>query len=464
MNRINNTQGIILIITSIAAFIMPFMGSAINVALPNIGQQFNLNAMELSWVASVYLLSTAIFMLPFGKWSDSFGRKKLFATGMAITFCTSLFIPYSTEGWFLILLRGIQGIGGAMIFSTSVAILISVFPSHLRGQIIGINVASVYLGLSLGPFVGGVLTQWFGWQSIFWLITSMSAIALLLTLLFFKEQFQKPNKKPYHFIDALLYCFALALIIYGFSRSTELLGIVMICSGISFMIIFIILSGKRTNALLDVGLFKYNRVFAFSNIAALIHYSATFAISFIMSLFLQYQQNATPSQAGIVLVSMPVMMTIFSPLAGKLSDQWEPRYIASSGMFLTLLALLALITITSSQSTITIAIILSVAGIGFALFSSPNTNAVMSSVKPPQYGTASSVLGTMRSIGQAMSMGIVMLIISFTIGLHPISQATSQQFMSTQKITFIVFAVLCAIGTIISLFRSNIHTSHEINQ
>jgi MFS family permease len=197
-------------------------------------------------------------------------------------------------------------------------------------------------------------------------------------------------------------------------------------------------------------------VFAFSNLAALINYSATSAVTFLISLYLQYVKGLDPQQAGIVLIAQPVMMALFSPVAGRLSDSVEPRILSSAGMGI-ISVMLALISFVGPETPITLLVLcLLFLGFGFALFSSPNTNAVMSSVEKRLYGVASATLGTMRLTGQMLSMGIVMVIFAVTMGGTRITPEYYPSFLQSMRLAFVIFSVLCVVGVFASLARGKV--------
>jgi MFS family permease len=210
-----------------------------------------------------------------------------------------------------------------------------------------------------------------------------------------------------------------------------------------------------------MNLFRSNTVFVFSNLAALINYSATFAVSFLLSLYLQYIKGLSPQNAGLILVSQPIMQALFSPSAGRLSDRIESRIVASAGMALTVIGLLLLTLLNEETALVFIIVSLMLLGFGFALFSSPNTNAIMSSVEKRFYGVASATLGTMRLIGQTLSMGIAMLIFAIHIGKVQITPEYYAPFLTSTQTAFVVFAVLCFGGIFASLARGNVRGTME---
>jgi len=447
---------IVLCATTLSAFITPFMGSSVNVALPVMAQDLSMTALTLSWVPSSFLLAAAITLVPLGRLADICGRKKFFFWGAIIFTLASLLCSWSPTATFLILARIIQGIGGAMIFSTGTAILVAAFPVRERGGILGINIAAVYVGLTIGPFVGGLLTEQLGWRCIF-LFTALFGFMMLLLILFMaKEEWQSANGEHFDFTGSLLYAIALFAVMYGFSLLPDLQAGGLILFGIVCLFFFIRHQLRVPYPLLNIHLFRDNRVFAFSNLAALINYCATFAVTFLLSLYLQHIQALTPLQAGMILIAEPAVQASFSPLAGRLSDRFEPGIIASIGMALNVAGLIPLMFINFATSISYIVFCLIVLGLGFALFSSPNVNAAMSAVENKYYGIASATLATMRMIGQMFSMGITMLVFAVFLGDRPLDQAGALLMQCIQLIFFIL-GILCCAGIFASLARGKIH-------
>ncbi len=446
-------RNIILSVTTIGSFLTPFMGSSLNVALPAIGKEFNMNALLLSWVPASYLLAAAMSLIPIGRIADMIGRQKVFFSGVTIFSIFSLLCGIAGNSTLFLIFRVFQGIGGAMIFGTSVAILTGAFPPHQRGRVLGINVAGVYLGLSLGPFLGGFLTQILGWRSIFYLNAFFGLLMLVLLIIFFGTEKQVFKIKDFDYIGTLIYSPMLFFFMYGFSLLPEISGAILITTGMVFVFLFIRWESTIAHPLLNIRLFKTSPAFFFSNLAALINYSATNAVSFLLSLYLQYLKGFTPQNAGLILIAQPLTMTIFSPLAGRLSDRIQPGIIASFGMGLTSLGLFLFAFTNNATSVDLIIAFLIILGFGFALFSSPNTNAIMSSIEKEYYGIASSTLATMRLLGQMSSMGIVMLIFSLTMGRVKISPDIYPLFLNALKISFHIFTGLCILGIFASLKR-----------
>lgn len=453
-NENQSQERVTLLVVTGTAFLVPFIGSAINLALPLLGEEYGSSALLLGWVVTGYLLASAALLLPFGRLADIIGRRKVFLTGLVLFSIFSFLCSQATSMQMLVGLRLCQGISSAMIFSTSTAILTSVYPPARMGKALGMSVASTYTGLSLGPVLGGWLNHNFGWRSIFYFIVVISLLVTAYTAGWLKGEWKGAEGENYDLVGTLLYVIGLAAFLYGVSSlSTVSWAWYIAALGAVCLIIFVFFELRQEHPLIQVRLFIHNVVFAFSNLAAMINYSATFALTFLLSIYLQVIMGYSSQAAGMILLFQPLMMALLSPLAGSLSDRIEPRKLASTGMILSTVGIFIFMFLGINTSIYLVIANLALIGLGFALFSSPNTNAVMSSVQPRLYGIASSTLGTMRMIGQALSMAIVTLIMASFLGKAQLSQVAPQVLMSSMHITFIIFFALCCLGVVASVAR-----------
>jgi EmrB/QacA subfamily drug resistance transporter len=372
--RVALTAGIL------ASFMTPFMISSVNIALPVIGNEFSLNATTLGWIATSYLLAAAMILMPAGKLADIVGRKKLYLVGLGLYSGASFLCALAVSSIALILFRIFQGFGAGVMFATGLAIVTSVFPAEKRGMALGIVAGSTYLGLSLGPVVGGLLTHYLGWNSIFWSTAPIGLIALALVLLGLKGEWAEARGESFDLAGSLILAISLPAVVYGSSSLPSLTGILLLAAGLLGIAGFLLLESRVASPIFPVTLLLNNRTFAFSSLAALINYSSTFAVTFLLSLYLQHIQGLPPQSAGMVLVAQPIVMAAVSPLAGRLSDRIEVRVLASLGMALVALGL-ALLAFLNRQTRVPFIVIsLIVLGLGYGVFSSPNMNAIMSSV------------------------------------------------------------------------------------
>lgn len=404
MSDERTSERVAIAVATLASFLTPFMGSATNVALPAIGREMRLDAAALSWVATAYLVSAAVVLVPFGKLADVHGRKRVFVGGLIVYTLTSALCALAPTFPALLAGRVAQGVGGGMIFGTGVALLTSIVPPGRRGLALGINVSAVYLGLSLGPPLGGLLTHHLGWRSVFAVNVALGAVAAAI---------------------------AARGLVGEWRQSTD--------------------DGLDAPGVLR--LFGANRVFAYSNLAALINYAATFAVGFLLSLYLQSVRGLSAQAAGGDLAAQPIVMAALSPFAGRLSDRVAPRVVASLGMGLIAvgLGLLALVGRDTPYAFLVACLVL--LGAGFGLFSSPNTNAVMGSVERRSYGVASATLATMRLVGQMLSMGLAGLVLALFAQRGAAGADRSAGFLAATRGAFLLYALLCVGGVFASLAR-----------
>ncbi|MBP1738830.1 MAG: putative transport protein [Deltaproteobacteria bacterium] len=444
-----------LIIAILSSFMTPFMGSSINLALPAIAKEFKIDAVILTWIPTAYLLASAVCLVPFGRLADLYGRKKIFGIGIIAFTLSSLLCAVAASVLQLILFRILQGIGSAMIFATGLAILTSVFPPHERGKVLGISVAAVYTGLSMGPVLGGLLTQYFTWRSVFLANLPFGIAILILVLWRLKEEWAEAKGEAFDLTGSIIYGIGLAGFICGLSLLPSMESLGLLIFGTAALCAFVKWEMRTKSPVFPVNLFKANRVFALSSLAAFINYSATFAITFLLSLYLQHIKGLTPRDAGLILIFQPVVMAACSPVAGWLSDKIEPRVVATAGMLLTTMGLVPFIFLNQGSSIPFLLTGLVILGIGFGLFSSPNTNAIMSSVDKRFYGLASGAVGTMRLLGMMISMGMATVVFALFIGRVEISETNYPALIKSIGILFSLFSLMCFAGIFASMVRGN---------
>lgn len=456
MDTMQTSQRAALIVAILTCFNGPFMASSITVALPSIGQEFAMGPILLGWISTSFLLAIAPLMIPFGRLGDIYGRKKIFVAGLFMLLVASLLIAIAHSGEMIIACRVLQGISSAMIWASIIPIMLAAVPIGERGHVLGLATAATYFGLSVGPFLGGIITHYLGWRFIFWLNIPFSLALLGVTHFTFEGDQKKAMEERFDLIGAFLLGGGLFAIMYGFSSLPAISGTILIGAGILDIICFVFFEMKTAQPIIDINLFRHNAVFAFSNLAALINYAATFAVTFLLSFYLQDVKSLTPQFAGLVLVAQPIVQALFSPMIGRLSDRLEPRLLASWGMGFTLLGLIMLVFLDGKSALFYVLLCLTILGFGFALFSAPNTNAVMSAVDRQVYGVASATLATMRQLGMTFSMGIVMMTMSMLLGKAAITTTNHGQFLDSMRISFVIFALMCCGGIFASLARGNI--------
>lgn len=440
----------ILFIMMMASFLTPFTSSALTLSLPDIGRDYGASPNELGWVLEIFLLASIVCLLPMGKLADCLGKRRIFLWGI-ILFTLSSALCIVTPGMlFLLAARALQGVAAAMLFATNMSIVALSFPKEQRGQALGWMVSMVYVGLACGPVLGGLLNYYAGWQSIFVFITFACLLCVVTTMRYLQQEWLE---KPVARIDApgaILYGMAMILAMFGLSELAELSwGWMALAGGLLLLVFFVRHERKTQEPIVPIHIFVENREFSLSNLTAMINYSATFAISFLLSIYLQSTIGLTSREAGLMMLIQPIVMAILSPLAGKLSDRHAPTRIATLGMAITAFGILGLALAVHLQSLWLVVPVVVIIGIGFAFFAAPNNNAIMGAVPKQQYSLATSMLGTVRLVGQVISVAIVTMVLSIDWDfLTP-----GAGLVRNIEISFVAFTVLCAAGILPSVAR-----------
>ncbi|MDD2559022.1 MAG: MFS transporter [Desulfuromonas sp.] len=448
------SRSTLLLAVCIAHFMMPFMLSAVGVALPAMGRDLGASALQLGLVETTYALAAAVFLLTMGRLGDIHGRKRVFLNGLLVFSFLGGIISLSQSIEAVIVLRFFQGIGGAMVMATTMAMVVSAFPPEQRGKALGIVVASVYAGISFGPLVGGFMAENFGWRSLFYMVLPLGLLTYMLTRTRIRHDWAEARGEPFDLSGAVIYATSVMLLFSGVVNVNQgwwawgLIG-----AGNAGLIAFLWFESRSKFPLLNVELFTRNRVFAFSNLAALFNYAATFGVTFFMSLYLQYAKGMGPQQAGLVLITSPVVQALFSPLCGRLADRIPAAWVATTGMFFCALAIAVAATLDKSSTMPLIYALLVLLGIGFALFSSPNISTIMGSVSAKYLGVASGLNASMRTFGMLSSMMIITLVFTRIMPGVAVSTETLDTFLRSMHITLLIFSALCTLGIGFSLVR-----------
>ena len=451
----NPIQRITLIMILLNAFATPVMLSAVNVAIPFIADDLTVNAVLLCWIPMAYLMASAMFVLIFGRIADMVGRKKIFLMGTTSVIVTSLIATLVDSGIALIVVRFLQGISAAMLYATQVAIISSIFPPAKRGYAIGLTVSAIYLGLTIGPLIGGYAVDLYGWRASFVVHLPLAMIALAIGILYVKDEWLSDVRGSFDLFGAILYMLSILVLCFGVSYLPSVLSSILIFFSLFGFIFFFLFERKHIHPIFDTTLFFTNRVFTFSCLASLIIYTATFANVVQINLYLQYLKGFSATAAGMIVMCQPITMAIFSPIAGRLSDKFEPKYLSTVGMAITCCGLIMLSNLEIHSELNYLILSLVITGFGFSLFSPPNVNAIMGSVEKKFYGSATGAMATMRVIGQMFSMVLVTLIFALIIGSVDINKENYGALEDAIRIIFSISAILCIPGLYLSMARGN---------
>lgn len=386
------------------------------IALPSIANELHTSLITLVWIAIGYWVVTASMLLTFGRLADMFGRVKLYNLGFALFTIGSGLCCVSQTGEQLIVFRIIQALGAAFIFSNSSAILSDSFPESERGKALGINQISIVVGSVMGLVIGGALTSYFGWRSIFWINIPIGIFATIWAFSKLKE-LGTIKKEKIDWLGNLLFAGGLISILLGITfGSFHLLNIfeitIFILAGISLLVLFYKNEKKVSFPMMDLSLFKL-RLFTSSNIAIFFNSLARGAFTFVMVFFLQGPTMLlNPLESGIYLIPVSLALAIVAPITGWFYDKYRSQIISQTGLIVSAIGFILLATMGSRISYVDAILPLALIGAGMGIFTSPNRATIMNSVPPNRRGVAAGISTTLVMAGSAFSIGLVFLIFS----------------------------------------------------
>ena len=442
---------IVIIACCVSAFIAPLAASMINVAIPTIGAQFGVSAHDCGWLVSAYFLSSVAFLVPMSRLSDLYGKRKLFIYGLMIVLFSSLMSGFSTSFMMLMSWRLLTGLGTACVASTSISIIAQVFPKAHRGMPLAVNTMCIYIGATIGPGLGGLITQTLGWEWIFIFIIPF-CVAGLVSMAYFKKDFRTAQGEPFDYKGSLLYGAGIVILMYGVSNLPDKIALMCVAAGIVTLIGFYNFETREKYPVLAVKLFK-GRTFRRSCIAAFLNYGAAYAIIFTLSIYLQQICGLSPGEAGLIILIQPAVQSVITPFSGRLSDRINPRILTTAGMMSMCVSTGLMISLTVDLSLIKVVAILMFSGTGYALFSTPNTNVIMGNVSERNYSDASGMVSVMRQIGMMVSLATVMCMISVFMGTaSEIDPASFGLFITVIRYTFAICFAMAFVGMFMTWF------------
>lgn len=443
-------QRITLFLVSLAAFLIPFMGSSLSLALPVIQKELVVNVIILGWIPTAFVLANAATVLPFGRLSDIYGRKRIFSYGVLIYTTASLLAAFSNSGEILVVFSFLQGLGCAMIFATMVALLSSVFPMERRGEALGLYVSAVFIGLFLGPILGGVLIQYLGWRSIY--LFNIPVGIILLSILFWKLRMEwaEAQGESFDIKGALIYSLSLVALLYGFSSLLEDLGKTVLVAGLLGILGFFLMERRTESPILKFDIFKSRRS-SFTALSMLFLNIAISAMATFLSLYFQSLRGLEPQTTALILAAQPLMVAVLSPVIGRAADRTENRFLPIGGLILITAGLLMLSFLSQETSILVPVLALILVGVGQAMFSSPTTRIFMGSVDSKIYGMASSAFSTMIYLGQTLSLALMLFIFAIYLGQVEINTSNYQVFLDSMRMAFLVFSIISGLALVFSI-------------
>ena len=450
----------VVFIAALTSFFGVFLSNGIIIGVPAIANDFAMNNVIQNWIPTIFFLAMAVFTVPAGQISGKFGVKKSLLVGVVIFLIGSVgaVLSFSTESFMLF--RIIQGASVALVNVSGMAMVVAAVKPQNRGKALGFTVTGIYLATSLSPVICGFLVYNLGWRSIFYAVIPFLILCIVLMIVKVPQDWKTYEHDSIDKAGSLLYAIGIMLFIYGFTNLVNQSGIIFTVSGIIFLIIFAAWELRQTSPVFNMNLFK-NTKFTSSNIAALCSYLAIMVVTTILNYHFQYVKGWNAQMAGLILIVTPIIMAIIAPNSGKLSDRIHPQKLAAIGMAIATVALLILTFLTKDTPVYVVVVAMILQGIGMGLFSSPNMNAIMSSVPPKDAPTASASQATMRTIGQTMSLGMLTLIFAWVMGNLALSTQYAQLIVQSSQI----ICGICTVACLVSIFASlvGIKSKDEFN-
>jgi EmrB/QacA subfamily drug resistance transporter len=446
-----------LIIVCIGSVIGPLGMASVNIAIPDLAADLQANATMVSWLPTLFILSSVIFMLPAGKLADNHGRKRIYCYGLGLNAFSSLMCGVGISIEWVLFWRFVQGAGSAMIFGTGVAIITSVTPPHKRGAALGIAAACIYIGLTIAPAVGGWLTEAWGWRSVFLFQVPIVLALLLLIKMRLSGEWKNAEKSKYDWWGTAIFAMFASALVYGLSLLPNMLGVLMLIISAVSLALFVVHQSRSRRPLIRVQMFRESRLFSMSLTTSLLMYGSNFPLVFLMSLYLQYVKGFSPSHAGQIILLQALTMAIIAPFSGKLADRFEPRLIATLGCAIVACGLLVLSLMNTETSATYIASALLLIGLGFGLFSTPNNNAIMGATHPNEVGVASASMNLARTIGNLIGMSLVNLMVHYYLGDAQFSSEQNPALILTVELALNMSLAFVVLACVSSWFRGRAH-------
>lgn len=446
----------VLVSVGIGTFMSALDGSVVNANLPVITAYFDSTVAVIEWVVVVYLLVVSGLLLSFGRLGDLRGHKRVYITGYILFIISSTLCGLSPSPQALIVFRGVQAIGAAMLFANSPAILTGNFPPTQRGQALGMQAMLTYLGLTAGPSLGGWLAQLFGWRAIFYINVPVGIVGLLACLRFIPDDREHAVNETFDWKGALVFTAGLVTLLFALNQGhawgwTSPKIILLVFSSLSLLLLFIWVEQHTAAPMLDLGLFRRSD-FSSSVAGALLNYVCLYSITFLLPFYLIQGRQLSPARAGLILTAQPLVMMVVAPISGTLSDRVPARPLATTGMLILAVGLWLLSLLKPNSPIQHVALSLAVCGLGTGLFVSPNNNTLLGSAPRARQGIASGILAMARNMGMALGVGLAGAIFTSVVARYPERQAKQALFPAIHW-GFVVAAGLAVFGAVISLIR-----------
>jgi EmrB/QacA subfamily drug resistance transporter len=446
---------LVLAAVGVGTFMSALDGSVVNTILPVVREAFGSNVATVEWVITVYLLVVSGVLLSFGRLGDLRGHKAMYVSGFAVFVGSSALCGLAPSVETLVAFRGVQALGAAMLFANGPAILTTNFPASQRGQALGLQATMTYLGLTVGPALGGFLADLLGWRSVFYINVPVGILAVTLSALFIPRDQPAERRGRFDVAGALVFLLGLVALLLSLNQghnwgwtSIPILG--LFAGAVVFVVIFVAIERRVTSPMLDLRLFA-SRIFSASTASAVLNYVCLYSVAFLMPFYLIQGRGLSPAQAGLILTAQPLVMAVAAPLSGTLSDRIGSRLLSVAGMAILGIGLLLLSRLGSASPYGQVAGFLVVVGLGIGIFISPNTSALMGAAPRSRQGIAAGVLATARTVGMVMGVGLAGAIFTTVLASGP--PGDPAVLFSAIEASFVVAGFVAFAGALVASLR-----------
>ena len=445
-----NLEKFIVLISFMSSVLGVFVINGVIIGVPEIASEFGMNNVVQNWIPTIFVFAVTILTIPAGQLAGKIGFKKTLIIGNVIKLIGFIGIVFALSTETFLLFRLLQGIGVAFANVSEIAIIVLGIREERRGSALGITATGVYVGTSAAPVICGFLVQNFGWRSMFYIAIPLLILCILLMIFKLDTEWTVDENIKMDKLGSVLYMIGIFLFVFGFTELLQLKGQISLVIGFIFIILFILYELKQTSPVFDVRLFK-NKPFASYNIAGLCGYFAVMVVTTILNYHFQYVRGWDAELTGLILIISPIVMSITAVNAGRLSDRYHPQKIASIGMFIAIFAFVILSFLNANTPLPVVVLAMVLQALGMGLFSSPNMNAIMSSVSKKDVSHASGSQITMRAIGQTMSLALLTLVFSWVMGNLEISAQYASMVVQASQIICMVCTLACVFAVVVSL-------------
>ncbi len=446
----------VLLAIGLGTFMSALDGSVVNIILPVVRQDFGAPVAAVEWVITVYLLVVSGLLLSVGRLGDLRGHRSVYTTGFAVFLLGSALCGLAPSVGFLIGARGAQALGAAMLFANSPAILTKSFPAEMRGRALGLQATMTYLGLTIGPSMGGWLTTALGWRSVFYINLPVGLLALAMALRFVPRDEGSGAAEAFDLRGAVTFTAGLVALLLALNQGhawgwTAPATLALLAASVVLLIAFVSLERRVAAPMVDLSLFR-RRTFSAAAASALLNYVCVYTLLFLMPFYLLQARGMSPAQAGLLLTAQPLLMAAVAPISGTLSDRIGTRIPSVLGMGLFAVGLLLLSRLALDTTYLAVAGMLAVAGLGIGIFVSPNNSALMGAAPTHRQGIAAGLLALARNVGMVIGVGLAGAV--YTTVLGPGGAGEASAIVEAMRVTYLLATGLAVAGMGVAALRA----------